>query len=76
MKTFYSVLTIDGRDAELWSDDTYTLHFGNGFEDECESTPSALAAAVSEESLYEIVGTAKDRNDRDKANAAITGGNW
>lgn len=74
--TIYDVKTIDGNDAQLWSDYPMTLHFGAGFANQRESTCDDLAAEVSEESLWDIVDDAEDGNDRDKANAAITGGSW
>jgi hypothetical protein len=54
-------------DAELWSDDTYTLHFGRGFEEECESSPATLAEAVALESLLYLAALAFSSAEREKA---------
>lgn len=70
MKT-YQVVTHDGSNAELWSDDTFTLHFGEGFEEQCESTPRDLADVVSRASLVEIAEESRDQNDRGKAEKAL-----
>lgn len=66
----HKVKTIDGQSAELWSDDTFTLHFGSGFEYQCESTPRDLAEAISLESLRFIADNG-DRNEQEKAEKAI-----
>jgi len=66
----YSVETKDGSEATLWSDDTFTLHFGAGFDDECESTPEMLAEAVAAHSLVDI-SNSRDGNDSSKATAAL-----
>lgn len=65
------VETTFGTDAELWSDDTFTLHFGEGFEEQSESTPSLLAESVTRESLESIANAAGDANHREKAQAAL-----
>ena len=69
--TTYQIKAIDGSSCELWSDDTFTLHFGAGFDEQCESTPETLSAAVSESSLRRIVVTARNSNDREKAQQAL-----
>jgi len=73
MKT-YEVFTSMSGNAELWSDDTYTLHFGAGFDDECESTPEMLWEAVSADSLKFIAACGASANDRGKALAALAEG--
>lgn len=68
---FFDVQSIGGA-AKLWSDDTYTLHFGEGFDDQVESTPEMLADAVSAQSLIDILRSEDaDQNDRAKAFAAL-----
>lgn len=61
---------------QLWSDDTFTLHFGEGFEDKTESTYRELAETVSEQSLLEIANrvgnsTHADTSDTEKASDAL-----
>jgi hypothetical protein len=66
----FAVQTQDGQPAYLWSDDTHTLHFGQGFEDQVESTPEMLAEAVSVASLREVSASG-DSDDKAKAIEAI-----
>ena len=62
-----------GCEAQLWSDDTFTLHFGEGFEDQVESTEADLSAAVSRSDLERIAhgSDGADSNDQSKAAAAL-----
>jgi hypothetical protein len=69
MKT-YKVTSIYGTEAILWSDDTFTLHFGEGFDDQCESTPETLAESVQLSSL-ELIAALGDSNEAQKASAAV-----
>lgn len=66
----FNVIDTYGCEAQLWSDDSFTLHFGIGFEDQGESTPADLAASVSGDSLRKIAASGDD-NDKCKAQAAL-----
>ncbi len=61
----------DGGYAYLVSDDTFTLAFGEGFEDKGESTAQDLSEAVTPESLIHLARHAEDQNDRQKSRRAL-----
>lgn len=65
--TTYTVTTTDGTEATLWSDDTFTLHFGAGFDEQTESTVEELSESVSREDLLRIAAESTDQSDREKA---------
>jgi hypothetical protein len=65
MKTNVTLNT--GRKTQLFTDDTLTLAFPYL----TESTPATLRARVSERSLRHIAAHSTDRNEVEKANAAL-----
>ncbi len=55
MKNF-TIKTRHGTKATLSSDDTFTLAFGNGFDEQGESTSRDLAAALDSADLFRLYG--------------------